>query len=560
MNKTLMATCLSLALCKTVQAQKPQHMEGPYAVRNSIEFKSPKKHLVANPIPYGDYGIIQVNMRDLRSFNFQKFSNDLKYETENTVDIEGKFSERSNFNSFVKFKNKTYLFAREVFREEDKEGIAALEFNPKTLSFTGSAKSLFKSSDKVLINGGWGMGYSFAYGIPAYGYNGSMGGYDLKISEDKTKFLYTYSLKPKERKDAINKEIVGIHVYDENLSKLWGGEYEMPYVEAKMDNLGFILADDGSVYLLAKVYEGDNAKEGRKDKEKPNYHFEVLIYEKGKKAAKMNKIQLDNNRFPTEAWIYEDATHAIAITGFYSKGLNKPVDGAYMVKMDNEKGTFTKINGGYFEIPAEVIKAFTSDKERRKIEKKERKDDDFDLGITNLEINSIFTNSDGSTRIVAEQYYTVVSTYYDAGCKCMRTKYDTYALDVFILAIGSGGKLDWVKKIPKAQHSAGAYGPGISINTLMTSNNDLHIFYVDNLKNFNLPVDEAPKWHQDGRGGFLNGVTVSANGNVKKYNLGEIEDYKTRFSVREFVNGGHTNLISSERRKKKNVLYSIEIK
>ena len=554
MKKTLLIACLSLVILPNLQGQKLQHMEGPYVVRNSPQFKSPKKHLVANPIGYGDDGIVQVNIRKLKSFNFQKFSNDLTYEKENTVDMEGKFNDRTYFNSFVKLKNKTYLFAREVFRDEDKEGITALEFNPKTLDFTGKTKNIFKSSDKVAMGGG--IGY-MTYGIPVYGVGGSMGAYDLKISEDVTKFLYTYSLKPKEKKDAINKEIVGIHVFDENLNKLWGGEYEMPYTEAKMDNLGFILSDDARVYLLVRVYEGDNPKEGRKDKEKPNYHFEVLAYDKGRPAGRPFKIQLDNN-FPTEAWIYETKNHEIAIAGFYAKGFNKPVDGAYMVKMDPEKGTFSKMNGGYYEIPSDVIKAFTSDRERRKLEKKEKKDENFDIGISDLEISDIYTMDDGSTKIVSEQYYVTTVYYYDAGCKCMRTRYDTYALDVFVLSIGSNGKLEWVKKIPKAQHASGAYGPGISINSLKVGN-DIHIFYVDNLKNFNLPVTEAPKWHQDGKGGFLNGVTVNAKGDVKKYNLGEISDYKTKFSIREFVDGGRTNLISSERRKKKNVLYSIEI-
>ncbi len=555
MKRTIILTLLSVAILTELNAQKLQHMEGPYVVKNSPEFKSPKKHLVANPIGYGDYGIVQVNMRKLKSFNFQKFSNDLKMETENTVDMEGVFNDRVSFNSFVKFNNKTYLFAREVFRDEDKEGITAIEFDPKGLKFVGKAKNIFKSSDKVSSKMGWGFAL---YGVRNYGVGGSMGAYDLRLSLDKTKFLYTYSLKPKEKKDAINKEVVGINVFDENLTKLWGDEFEMPYTEAKMDNLGFIVSNDAKVYLLAKVYEGDNAKEGRKDKEKPNYHFEVLVYEKGKPSSKGYRILLDQF-FPTEAWLYETKNKEIAVTGFYSKGYNKPVDGAYMVKMNPESGTFSKMNGGFYEIPSDVIKAFTSDRERRKIEKKEKKDENFDLGISELEINDLYTMEDGSTRIVAEQYYVTSYTYYDPGCKCTRTKYDTYALDILVFSIGANNKLEWVKKIPKAQHADGSYGPGISINSLKVGN-DIHIFYVDNLKNFKLPVDEAPKWHQDGRGGFLTGVTVSAKGDVKKYNLGEIEDYKTRFSIREFVDGGNTNLISSERRKKKNVLYSIEIK
>lgn len=536
---------------------RAQNAAGPYVVKTSAEFESPKKHKVSDPIPYGKDGIIQVNEKGIESFSFQLFSNDLKYQKENTVSTEGKFNDRVSYQNVVKFKNKTYLFAREVFREEEKEGVTALEFSPKDLNFVGSAKNIFKSSDKVQM-ARFSVGFALPYGYKVYGTPQNMGGYDFKMSHDETKFLYTYSLVAKEKKDKLNKEIVGIQVFDENLVKQWGGDIQMPYTEAKMDNLGFLLADDCRVYLLAKVYEGEDAKSGKKDKTKPNYHFEILVYGKGKTTPKIIEIKLDSY-FPKEAWLYESENHDINIAGFYGKAANKPVDGAYMVKLDAEKGTFSKINGGYYEIPSDIIKSFTSEREKRKMEKKEDKDEDNDIGIDNLEISDIYVMSDGSTKIVSEQYHVRVTYYYDMNCKCMKTKYDTFADDIFVLSIDAKGKLDWVKKIPKAQHSPNAYGPGISINS-MAVGNDVHIFYIDNLKNFNLPLTEAPKRHEDRRGGFLTGVTVTGKGDVKKYNLGEIEAYDTNFYIREFVDGGNNNLISTERRKKQNILFSIELK
>jgi hypothetical protein len=476
---------------------------------------------------------------------------------ENLVDIDGKFHDRTSFNSFVKLNNKTYLFAREVFKEEEKEGITALEFDPTKLDFVGSPKNIFKSSDRVRSN--YNLN-SLGYGGFTFGWEGSMSMYDLKLSQDHSKFMYSYSLVPKERKDSKSYEIVGLQVFDENLNKVWGGEYELPYTEAKMDNLGFILKDDGQALLLARVYDGDNAKEGR-SKDEPNYHFEVLTFGKGINRPKTSKIVLDNY-FPTAATLYETPKHEIAITGFYAKTLNGPVDGAYNVRMDTDKGTFSRIQGGYYEIPQDVMMQYTSKRERKKVEKQEKKaekrDQEFDLGIRDLEINSINLMPDGSTKIISEIYYVRITTYYDASCKCTKTRYDTYAEDIYVMSITAGGKLDWVRKIPKAQHAADKVGRQLSIQSII-KDNELHIFYVDNLKNFNLPVTEAPKRHESRKGGFLNGVTVTADGTIKKYNLGEIEDYKTPFFIREFANGENYNLLSTERRKKKNVLYSIEV-
>jgi hypothetical protein len=94
----------------------------------------------------------------------------------------------------------------------------------------------------------------------------------------------------------------------------------------------------------------------------------------------------------------------------------------------------------------------------------------------------------------------------------------------------------------------------------LTVGNDIHLFFLDNVKNMNLKPSEAPKRHEDRRGGFLNGVTVDANGTVTKYNLGDTKEYKTNFFLRYFVKNQNKALISTMRKKKKNLLMSIEVK
>lgn len=545
----------------SIKAQKA----GPFNVNNSVEFTSPKKHKVSDPIGYGKDGIIQVNMKGVESFNFQQFSTDLKLEKENTVSTEGKLNDHVNYERMAKLKNKTYLFLRDVDREAKTEGISALEFIPGSLDFVGKSTPLFQSSDKVRTGGGFGFsfGVSSSNAIINSGPSGISGassyGYNFVPSVDKGKFLYTYSLVPKEKKDALNKDIIGMWVFDENLAKLWGGEYEMPYTEAKMDNLGYTIGSDGKVYLLAKVYESDRPKETKdKSKKIPNFHFEVLVYDKGAKSPKIVELKLDNY-FPKEAYIYEDKKSNIVIAGFYGKAANKPVDGAYMVKLDVEKSTVSKINGGYYEIPTEIIKAFTSDREKRKLDKKAEKDEDNDIGIDHLKIYNIYDMENGSTVIVSEQYYVYEVYYYDSSCKCMKKKYETNADDIFVISIDASGKLGWVRKVPKAQHANDGEGIGISINAFVTGN-DVHIFYLDNIKNMNLPENQAPKVALNRMGGFLTGVNIDAKGDVKKYNLGDTKTFKTNFFIRNFVDGGSKNLISTERRKKKNLLFSITSK
>jgi hypothetical protein len=539
---------------------------GPYQIDASEVFKSPRKHKVLSPVGYGKDGIVQVSSRGSKSFAFQLFSNDLKYEKGNIVNTEMMLNDRTYYERFVKFKNKTYLFVRDVNREAQTEGISALEFSQNELGFVGQSKNLFQSSGKVRMPGsGFSFGYSQMYGTQSQGLSSTpTSTYSFFTSSDKTKFLYTYSLVPKERKDAINKDVVGIYVFDENLIKQFGGEYEMPYTEAKMDNLSYTVANDGTVYLLARVYETERPKESGKDN-KPNYHFEVLVYDKQTKIPTSIKLKLDSN-FPKEAYIYEDAAHRIVVSGFYGKSLYGPIDGAYMVKFEVKDGIASKVNGDFYPIPDDIIKSYASDREKRRMIQMAgagrggaNGGNPFDVGVDNLKIRKIYEMNNGSTNIVSEQYRVDVISYYDFNCKCYRTSYYTYADDIFVMNIDSAGTLAWTKKIPKAQYSGDAYGDGLSINSISTGNT-LHIFFIDNIKNLNLSPMEVPKVHMNGRGGYLTGVAIDEKGTVSKYSLGEINKFKTHFFIRGFVNGGNNNLISTERKKKKNKLFSLEVK
>ncbi|MGZ4055853.1 MAG: hypothetical protein ACXVPM_13175, partial [Bacteroidia bacterium] len=82
-SKLFIASCFVLnVLSLSTNAQVTQ---GPYTVRNSAEFESPKKHEVSDPIAYGDKGIIQMNIKKAESFSFQLFNNNLEFQKENTV-------------------------------------------------------------------------------------------------------------------------------------------------------------------------------------------------------------------------------------------------------------------------------------------------------------------------------------------------------------------------------------------------------------------------------------------------------------------------------------------
>ena len=563
MKKIISIVCIALQAI----VLKAQVTTVPFTVKHSSEFESPKGHKVMAPLGYGKNGIIQVNAKGIESFSLQKFSPELVLEKEATILTKERVGNRAEFERMVTTKNKTYLFARNVNKEQGREGVEALEFFPDQLDFAQKSVTLFESSRTVKLPLYTGLGTVSADDVNA------PKRYTFIQSQGKEKFMYTYTLTPRERNDDVNKDMIGLYVFDEKLNKLWGGEYQMPYSEAMMDNLGYTLSSDGKIYLLVRVFGKEDRIAAIKKNGAVEYHYEVLVYQKDQPTAKAIEIKLDNY-FPQEAYIYEDLNYNIVIAGFYSKSSSTSIDGAYMVKLEVDKGTVSRLNGGTYEIPPDVIKAYSSDWEKRRLEKRERKGEN--IGIRDLEIRSIATTPNGSIKIVAEQYLTY--QYYDytrypgygnpyymshpggvfySGRPNSRTSYNTKADDIFVFSIDAGGRLEWLKKIPKSQHSNDRTAEGLSLACSFTGN-DVNIFFLDHIKNDKLPEDEPPYLLEEYDGGYLTGVRIDRQGNTSKYNLGNTRAYKTNFYIRYFVDGGNNNLIGTGRKKRKNMLFSIE--
>ncbi|HEY0031468.1 MAG TPA: hypothetical protein VGC65_11960 [Bacteroidia bacterium] len=501
---------------------------GPYSIRHSDEFEDSKGVPLSQTNPYANGSVLLTFAKGekLDKIGFQLFSSGLALESSTMPNVKALFpNKKSYLERVVVLNKKSYIMVKEVFRETKTEGISAVEFSPTSLEISGGAVKLFESTRGV------------------YGYSSA-------ASNDKTKLFYKFQLTNRERKDILNKEQYGFYMFDENLKQLWGGEYEMPYSEARMNTLDYQVSHDGKLYYLIRVFPEEKGGDS---------HFEILVYEKGRAGPKIIELKTEDY-YPTSTYLYEDKSNNIVVAGFYSKKGNPSIDGAFMVKLDASANKFTKLGGGYYEIPSELIKTFISDRQKEKMEKKEKKNEGNekkDLGINNLEIKNIHFLDNGSTVIVSEIYYVVVTT--TSNGKTTTTHYDSYANDIFVFCIDAAGKLSWIRKIPKRQHEGSYAGSGISFSSAVKGNH-VHLFYLDHIENFTLKEDEAPRMHQSGRGGFIAGIDINEKGDVLKHNLGEAEQYETNLYVRRFVNGRKNNMVAVERKKKKNMLFSIDIK
>ena len=70
--------------------------------------------------------------------------------------------------------------------------------------------------------------------------------YQYNYDAERKKLLVSYRLVPEERNDKKNYDKIGLQVFDENLNKLWGNVFTMPYTEAIMDNSDFSVDAKGN--------------------------------------------------------------------------------------------------------------------------------------------------------------------------------------------------------------------------------------------------------------------------------------------------------------------------
>lgn len=332
------------------------------------------------------------------------------------------------------------------------------------------------------------------------------GKYKFNYDANEKKLLISYRFQPEERNDKKNYDKIGLQVFDENMNKIWGGEYTMPYTEAIMDNSDFSVDGDGNAYLLTKVYDTDARKEKDKATGKPAYHFEVFKFTKDNKQFIHTAVSVEDYyiRQPT---LIENASHDMVIACTYSKkSSTNGTDGIFLAIMD-QTGKVIKYKNGYYEFPIEELTKFESGRKKRKMENKE------DYENPDLSVRNVVVESDGSVFVACEEYHAETKSYMD-GQGGWRYSTTYYYDDILGAKISASGKFEWLRKIPKRQK--GSIGRDAMSFKLVSDASGYYFLYLDNKKNMELREDETPKYHVDGLGGQVVVAKLDNNGVLKK--------------------------------------------
>lgn len=191
--------------------------------------------------------------------------------------------------------------------------------------------------------------------------------------------------------------------------------------------------------------------------------------------------------------------------------------------------------------------------------KMKKKDKKGKAAARSLSLKELVFSDDGSLSLIGEVYYSVYHYTKSGG-------YYTYHYeDILITKIDTNGELAWMKKVPKRQ--MGTRGKGGMSYTYFNANNNHYLVYLDNVKNFNLPIEKRPALHMDGKGGFLTVLKINdETGASKKGSILDFRNIKGDIVAYQFNTDRIVKIKDNEffvevyKKKKEDVFLKIEIK
>lgn len=341
--------------------------------------------------------------------------------------------------------------------------------------------------------------------------------FKLATSFDNKNLLIYFRKKPESRNDKINKDVIGLYVFNTDLKQVWGKDVEMPYTEARMNNIDYTVDSDGSVHILTEVMkEGETRRYDRDDN--PNFDYQLVsVSESG---VDVNASEVDvQGKYVTQVNFFEGKNNSLLIAGFYGNKRGIQVDGIFYCTLNKSGG---QADFKSFEIPTELIKQYMSQRNQDKMDRKEDKGKD--LGMTSMRLRELFIEDDGSILFASEKYYMV--SYTDT--KTGQTTYTHYYEEMLAGKIDKNGELIYMKKLPKKQISGRTYSPiyrGSLGYRLVDSKTYYYFMFLDNVKNIELQENKVPERHVDGKGGFLTAYQINKEtGAVRKLSILDTRD------------------------------------
>lgn len=336
-----------------------------------------------------------------------------------------------------------------------------------------------------------------SYPMPK-GWN-NKGGFNVLTSKN-NKFLAVEYIIPGKR-DLYDR--YGYKVLDSTLKEVSSGEYELPYTrrDAEVDTRH--LTNEGDYIIGISVYKNANRFIW---KDYNALEKTVIVHVKENTFKEYSLDILDKRVFD---YGITSLNNRIIITGTYGQPNAAGSQGVFMQQIDLIQ---ERILNEHFDLfPRDFM---NENMTTEQIERMERREARGRLGpqLVNYAIRDIHPMEDKSTIVVAEQFYVFQQSSTDSR-GVTQTVYHYYFNDIVAYKVDSSGTFNWIKRLPKEQHSVNDYGYFCSLKTVI-SGGKLLCFFNDNKSNY----DDFGNYE-----GFYRSISFPARKKSYVLALGEVD-------------------------------------
>ena len=492
------------------------------SVKKSQLFKDKKKHTeLVYSEEDGQGGVITLRkyyagiLRMPKGYYIEHFDSNLKLLSETEVDID-----RSFIDGLLVKDGKVHLFEKKMGKESFAVNILTSDLGK--LDFKSS--ELFNlDKDDIKKYFGVVIGLFFINnGVSQM--DGDMMG-QLTFSKNKKFMAFNFDIKDKEN------EVHRIFVYDDNFNQVFQREFKRDIKDKYFDYEDVSVDDeDGSVYFLGKVYEGDSRRS--KKKGKANYHYELFkLNDEGQKQVSFNT----QDHFVSSLTSLKSGD-ILSCVGFYSDRNDNRYKGIVRYDIDPNNLSVTKSSFQPF------TEQFILDKYGKKKEKE----------LKFLRYRGLFM-LEGSGDIVfnAEEFF--ITSHYNMNTGNTYTYY--HYNDIISARINADGKLLWARNINKKQTTSNPMFNSESYTSTVV-NDKVYIFLngstkVKKIKNDRIQFKDAKAKNYN-----LYAIEIGMDGNFEYEIIQTNKQLEVPLYVSDgiLLNNGSEVIFFGRRKKEKQIL------
>jgi len=269
----------------------------------------------------------------------------------------------------------------------------------------------------------------------------------ITFSNEKKYFSLSFDIKNKE------KEVHLLVVYDDDFNKIYDTIFESDIDDKFFDFKDITISnEDGTLFLLGKVFENKSTKS--KKKKKTNYHYELFEIKDGIK----HQTSIKEPEIFIGSLTLLNKNKKLVLVGFYSEKNDNRYKGICRIDLNDDltikNKAFQPFSNQFFE-----------DKYRKGAKVRKSKKE-----LHNLEYRSVFYDENDNVIINAEEFY--ITSYYVSNANGGGYWNTTFNYDDIIsVKINPKGELLWARNINKSQ-----YNSATASFSAITANNKNYIF------------------------------------------------------------------------------------